>query len=317
MRKKQVNVHTQFLGGGFGRRGDGDFVREAVRLAREVDGPVQLVWTRQDDIQHDRYRPANYTILKASLDTEGRPEAWFQRVVGPPLALNGININYAISHIRIECVEQDPGVPTGAWRSVGASQNAFAVECFIDELANSAGIDPIDYRLALLKANSRHLKVLEIAADKAGWRRPAVHGRHSGVAFFHGFKSTVAQIAEVSVSTAGEIKVHRVVCVIDCGIVVNPDQVMAQLEGAIIFGLSAALKGQISIEQGQIQQANFEDYPILTLAETPEIEVHIVPSQDPPGGVGEPGVPPIAPAVANAVFAATGKRLRSLPLQIG
>ncbi len=316
MRKKQVKVHTQFLGGGFGRRGDGDFVREAVRLAREVDVPVQLVWTRQDDIQQDRYRPANYTLLKASLDKDGRPEAWFQRVVGPPLALDGINIVYAIPHIRIECVKQDPGVPTGAWRSVGASQNAFAVECFIDELADSAGIDPVDYRLALLNANSRHLKVLEIAADKAGWRCSNTSGRHSGVAFFHGFKSTVAQIAEVSVLTSGEIKVHRVVCVIDCGIAVNPDQVMAQMEGAIIFGLSAALKGQITIEQGQIQQANFEDYPILTLAETPEIEVHIVPSQEFPGGVGEPGVPPIAPAVANAVFAATGKRLRSLPLRM-
>ena len=313
---EHVLVHTQFLGGGFGRRGDSDFVREAVQIATTVENPVQLVWTRQDDIQYDHYRPANYTVMKAVLDTQGKPLAWFQRVVGPSLALDGVNIAYAMPNFRIEFVKQDPQVPTGAWRSVGASQNAFSIECFIDELAHSAGTDPLEYRLALLAQAPRFARVLRTAAEKAGWQRNAMGDRHQGVAFYHSFKSAVAQIAEVSVSATGEIVVHRVVCAIDCGIAVNPDQVAAQIEGAIVFGLSAALKGEITIENARIQQSTFEDYPILTMAQTPQIEVHIVSSKEPPGGVGEPGVPPIAPAVANAAFAATGKRLRSLPLRL-
>jgi isoquinoline 1-oxidoreductase beta subunit len=274
------------------------------------------MWTRQDDIRHDRFRPANYTLMKAALDEHNRPSAWIQRVVGPPLALDGVNIPYAIPNIGIEFVEEDPQVPTSAWRAVGASQNAFSVECFIDELAHAAGTDPLEYRLDLLTEEPRYTRVLTLAAEKADWKASSTYGRYQGIAFYYSFKSPVAQIAEVSVNNEGSILVHRVVCAIDCGIAVNPAQVVAQVEGAIVFGLSAALKGEITIENGRIQQSTFEDYPILTLAETPKIEVHIVPSTQPPCGVGEPGVPPIAPAVANAVFAATGKRLRSLPLRV-
>ncbi len=313
---EHVHVHTQYLGGGFGRRGDTDFVREAVHIARVSDKPVQLMWTRQDDFQYDQFRPANLNLIKAALDHNQKPLAWFQRVVGPPLALDGVKVPYAIPNVSIEFVEEDPNVPTSAWRAVGASQNAFSIECFIDELAHAAHEDPLRYRLELLTEEPRYTRVLSLAAEKANWNGRSTNGRYQGVAFYDSYKSAVAQIAEVSVTNEDAIIVHRVVCAIDCGIAVNPDQVVAQVEGGIVFGLSAALSGEITIENGQIQQATFSDYPILTLAQTPSIEVYIVPSSESPRGVGEPGVPPIAPAVANAVFAATGKRLRSLPLRV-
>jgi isoquinoline 1-oxidoreductase beta subunit len=237
-------------------------------------------------------------------------------VVGPSLSLEGVSNPYAIPNLREESVREDPGVPTGAWRSVGASQNAFAIECFIDELAHAAARDPFTYRQQLLTHQPRYQKVLELAARQSGWGQPLPTGQHRGIAFYYSFKSAVAQVAEVAVSPEGAIRVHRVVCAVDCGVAVNPDSVIAQMEGGIVFGLSAALKGEITIEEGRVQQSTFEDYPILTLAETPAIEVYIVSSTDPPGGVGEPGVPPIAPAVANAVFAAAGQRLRSLPLRL-
>lgn len=312
----QVRVHTEFLGGGFGRRGESDFVREAVELATLLEEPVQVVWTREDDMRHDFFRPANYARLRAGLDETGAPLAWFQRIVGPSLALDGVSNPYAIPNLREESVHEDPGVPTGAWRSVGASQNAFAIECFVDELAHAAGRDPFSFRHELLAHQPRYQKVLEAAAQKSGWGQPLPTGRHRGIAFYYSFKSAAAEVAEVSVCPKGNIRVHRVVCAIDCGLAVNPDLASAQIEGGIVFGLSAALKGAITIENGQVQQSSFEDYPILTLAETPEIEVHILPSTLPPTGVGEPGVPPIAPAVANAVFAATGRRLRTLPLRL-
>ncbi len=313
---ESVHVHTQYLGGGFGRRGDTDFVREAVQVAQVIDRPIQLLWTRQDDFQYDRFRPANSTLLKAALDQRGRPTAWFQRVVGPPLALDGVTVPYAIPNVSIEFVEEDPKVPTSAWRAVGASQNAFSIECFVDELAHASGEDPLEYRLSLLKDEPRYTNVLSLAAEKANWTSGTQHGAYQGIACYRSYKSTVAQVAEVSVTNEGTLAVHRVVCAIDCGIAVNPDQVAAQVEGAIVFGLSAALHGEITVKNGQIQQSTFADFPILTLAQTPKIEVHILPSRKPPCGVGEPGVPPIAPAVANAVFAATGQRLRSLPLRV-
>jgi isoquinoline 1-oxidoreductase beta subunit len=266
-------------------------------------------------MRHDHYRPANHTRLRAGFH-KGALVAWFQRIVGPPLALDGIDLPYAIPNIREEHVTVDPGIPTGPWRSVGASQNAFVIESFIDELAHAAASDPFAFRQKLLRKAPRHRAVLELAAEKAGWSTPPPHGRHRGIAVYYSFGSYVAQVAEVSVSQAGAIKVHRVTCAIDCGIAVNPDLVASQMEGAIAFGLSAALKGEITIERGRVMQANFKDYPILTFSEMPEVEVHIVPRQDDPGGVGEPGVPPIAPAVANAVFAATGRRLRRLPLRL-
>lgn len=312
--EQQVRVHTQFQGGGFGRRLQTDFVAEAVHLSRDLGVPVQVIWTRADDLQHDFYRPAHAMWLQAALDKGGLPSAWFARVAGPGLALDGVDLPYAIPHVREEHLEIDSAVPVGAWRSVGASNNAFPIECFIDELAHRAGRDPLEYRIALLDDAPRHRAALELAANKAGWGAPIGAGRGLGVAVYHSFDAVVAQVAEVSV-TGGVIRVERIVCAIDCGIVVTPDAVRAQLEGGIAFGLSAALHEEIRIADGRVQQASLQDYPILTLPEMPEVEVHIVPSKAPPGGVGEPGVPVIAPAVANAVFAATGQRLRLLPLR--
>ena len=312
--QSQVRVHTTFLGGGFGRRLQHDFVAEAVEIAKAIARPVQVLWTRSDDMQHDFYRPANVASCKAGLDSNGMPIAWVQRVAGPALALDGIDVPYAIAHLHEVHVEEDPGIPTGPWRSVGASQNAFAIECFVDELAWQARQDPLVFRRALLAESPRHRAVLELAAAKSGWGSPLPEGRGRGIAVYQSFGSWVAQVAEVSLLPDCAIRVHHVVCAIDCGSVVNPDIVSSQLEGAVIFGLSAALYGQITIRDGAVEQKSFEDYPIVTLRDSPEIEIHIVPSRRPPGGVGEPGVPPIAPAVANAVFAATGTRIRSLPL---
>jgi isoquinoline 1-oxidoreductase beta subunit len=311
----RVRIHTTLLGGGFGRRLDSDFVGEAVRVAKVVGRPIQVLWTRDDDMRHDHYRPANYTRLRAGLDQGGVPVAWFQQIVGPPLALGGVDLPYGIPNIREEHVTVDPGIPTGPWRSVGASQNAFVIESFIDELAHAAASDPFTFRQKLLRNAPRHRAVLELASEKAGWTTPLPQGRHRGIAVYHSFGSYVAQVAEVSINPAGAISVHRVTCAIDCGIAVNPDLIAAQMEGGIAFGLSAALKGEITIQGGRAVQANFKDYPILTFPEMPQVDVHIIARQDEPGGVGEPGVPPIAPAVANAVFAATGRRLRRLPLR--
>jgi isoquinoline 1-oxidoreductase beta subunit len=311
--KQAVRIHTTFLGGGFGRRLQSDFVAEAVQLSQKLKAPVQVLWSRDDDLQHDFYRPANAAWLRAAL-RRGRPVAWFQRVAGPDLALDGVDIAYAIPNIQVEAVRSDPGVPTGPWRSVGESQNAFAVEGFMDELAHVAGADPFEFRRSLLPRGSRHRAVLELAAQKANWGAPLppAHGR--GIAVYHSYGSWVAQVAEVSVGQGGELRVHRVVCAIDCGIAVNPDTIGAQLEGAVAFALSAALFEAITLERGQVQQKSFEDYRLLVMREMPAVEVYILPSREQPGGVGEPGVPPLAPAVANAVFAATGKRRRSLPL---
>lgn len=312
---ERIRIHTTFLGGGFGRRLDADFVDEAARVAKAVGRPVQVLWTRDDDMHHDHYRPASYTRLRAGLDKRGAPLAWFERIVGPGLALGGVDLPYAIPNIREEHVMVDPGVPTGPWRSVGASQNAFVIESFIDELAYAAKSDPFTFRQKLLYKAPRHRAVLELAAGKAGWTVAPPQGRHRGLAVYHSFGSYVAQVAEVSISADDAINVHRVVCAIDCGVAVNPDLIGAQMEGAIAFGLSAALKNEITVERGRVMQATFKDYPILTFQEMPQVEVHILARQDEPGGVGEPGVPPIAPAVANAIFAATGHRMRRLPLR--
>jgi len=315
--RKIVRIHTTWLGGGFGRRLTQDFVTEAVQVAKATGKPIHLLWTRDDDLRHDHYRPGNYTRLRGGLDAAGKPVAWFQRIVGPALALDPVDFPYAIPNVREEHVEEDPGIPTGPWRSVAESQNAFTVECFIDELAHAAGADPFLFRRDLLADAPRHRAVLETAAERSGWGGKPPRGRHRGIALYSSYGSWVAQVAEISVTRGGRIRVHRVVCAIDCGTVVNPDIVAAQLEGAVVFGLTAALKGEISFEKGAVVERDFRDYPLLTIAEAPEVEVHIVPSDEPPGGVGEPGVPPIAPAVANAVFAATGERLRTLPLRLG
>jgi len=329
----QVKVHTTYLGGGFGRRLEADYAVEAAELSRKIGGPVQVLWTRPDDMTHGFYRPSAYGKLACALDASGAPVAWTHRIVSPgifrrmsgqpkdgPRRVDGAAIEgasnhpYAIKNVLVDYVEKDPGIPTGAWRSVGSSQNAFITECFIDEVAQAAGKDPYEFRRALLKDKPRHLAVLDLAAKKAGWGTPLPKGRGRGIAVAESFGSWVAEVAEVSVAPDGTVKVHKVVAAVDCGTCVNPDGVEAQISGGIIFGLSAALFGAITIDRGRVVEQNFDRYRMVRMSQVPEIEVYIVPSDEAPGGVGEPGVPPVAPAVVNAIAAATGKRHRSLPL---
>ena len=329
----QVMIHTTFLGGGFGRRSEQDFVSEAVQISKTVRAPVKLLWTREDDMQHDFYRPATYNLLSAGIGGRGALLSWRHHIVGPSIFArvfpksikNGIdptsvegaaNLPYAVPNIHVTYVLDDPGVPVGFWRSVGSSQNTFVTECFLDEVAHATGKDPYQMRRALLKKHPRHLAVLDLAARQADWGRPLPPGRHHGIAVAGSFGSYVAEVAEVSISAHGGVRVHRVVCAVDCGMVVNPDTVKAQMESGIVYGLSAALADEITIKDGRVQQSNFDDYPVLRMDSMPEIEVHIVRSAEPPGGIGEPGTPPIAPAVANAVFAATGRPIRRLPIRI-
>jgi isoquinoline 1-oxidoreductase beta subunit len=326
----KINIQVPYLGGGFGRRYFSDVCVQAARLAMESGGdPVQLIWSREQDMAHDYYRPAYAARCKAGLDREGRLTAWETMSVGSsmgaPALLDGTtdgasNTAYAFPTARIAHHTIESPVSVGIWRSVNHTQNAFFTESFVDECAFATGQDPVAFRGALLKDNDRHMRVLRRVAALANWSQPLPAGaegakRGRGMAIHRAFDSVVAQVAEVSVSPAGEIRVHHVLCVIDCGIAVNPNLVRQQMEGAIVFGLSAALHGEITIDRGQVQQSNFHDYAPLRMAECPDIQVDIIPSDAPPGGVGEPGTPPIAPAVANAVFAATGQRLRTLPLR--
>jgi len=330
-----VRIHTTFLGGGFGRRAEIDFITDAVELSKATHVPVKVVYSREDDIQHDMYRPASYNVLAAGLGTDGNPLAWTHRAVsgGPmmrffpsmvpagqpdPSAMEGAaNIPYAIANIHVDWARGETGVPVGFWRSVGSSQNAFVTESFIDELAAAAGVDPLAYRIRLLQAPGavRHLRALEAVAERSQWRSALPAGRARGVAVAESFGSVVAEVAEVSLNADGTPRVHRVVCVVDCGTAVNPLTIEAQMQGAIVYGLSAALHGAITIERGRVMQSNFHDYAPLRLDEMPQVEVHILPSTALPSGVGEPGTPPIAPAVCNALFALTGKRIRRLPIR--
>ncbi len=328
---EKVAVHTTMLGGGFGRRGEMDFIVDAVETAKAVGAPVKVLWTREDDMRHGFYRPATYNVFRARLDGSGNPSAWWCRVVGPGIliqkgrakpgtvdaaAMSGVaDIPYAIPNIRVESTDKDFGVPVGSWRSVGPSQNAFITESFVDELAHAAGQDPYEYRRALLGKARRHRGVLELAATKAGWGSPLPAGRARGIAVAFSFGSYAAHVAEVSVAPDGKVRVHRIVCAIDAGIAVNPDQVEAQMEGGAIYALTAALYGEITIDHGRVQQSNFHDYPMMRIAEAPPVEVHILDSGEAPGGIGEPSVPSVAPAVTNAIFALTGKRIRRLPIR--
>lgn len=336
---ENVTVHTPYLGGGFGRRAEIDVVMQAVAVAKRMTGtPVQLIWSREEDMRHDVYRPAAAARLRASIDTAGNVTAFVARVVSqsctgsftarllPAAASDAMkdkttteglfDLPYALSHRRIEHVLTHEPVPVGFWRSVGHSHNAFFAEGFIDECAAAAKKDPFEFRRALLANAPRHRKVLEVAAEKAGWGTPLLAGVGRGIALAESFHSIVAQVAEVTVRD-GRPVVLRIVCAIDCGFAVHPDTVAAQMESGIVFGLSAALHGEITLKAGRVEQGNYTDYPILSLAETPRIEVHIVESGvEHLGGVGEPGTPPVAPAVCNAIFAATGKRIRELPIRL-
>ena len=328
--KEKVRIHTTLLGGGFGRRLESDFVAEAVSISKAVRAPVKVIWSREDDTKHGFYRPATYNQLSAGLDAQNKPVAWMHHIVAPPILLkfgplqDGIDrtsidgaadLPYAVPNILVNQVAADlAGIPLGFWRSVGASQNAFVVESFMDELALLAGRDPYDFRRELLQAKPRHLRTLELAATKAGWGTPLPAGRARGIALAEWEPTTCAEVAEVSVAPDGTVRVHRVVCAVDCGPVVNPDTIEAQMQGGVVFGLTAALYGEITVEKGRVQQSNFPDYPMLHMAEMPVVEVYLVPSTDAQGGIGEPSVPPTAPAVCNAIFAATGKRIRRLPI---
>ncbi len=335
LKPEQVTLETTFLGGGFGRRASSgcDFVAEAVQVAKEIRQPVKVIRTREDDMRAGYYRPLWHDRVAACLDDAGMPLAWHHRIVGQSILAgtpfesamvkDGIddtsvegaaNTTYAIPNLQIELHSPKNAVTVLWWRSVGHSHTAFVMESFMDELAHAAGKDPYLYRRQLLAKHPRILKVLETAAQKFGWSRPLPKGRGRGIAVHESFGSYVAQVAEVSLDAKGNIQVHRVVCSVDCGRIVNPDTVRAQMESGIAFGLSAALYGEITIKNGRVAQGNFHDYQLVRMQAMPEVEVHIIDSSEPPGGVGEPGVPPIAPAVANALFAASGARMRSLPM---
>src|SRR4051812_183677 len=328
----KIVVHNHLIGGGFGRRLEVDGVIRAVQIAQHVDGPVKLVWTREEDIQHDMYRPYWFDRLSAGLDDKGMPVAWSHRFAGssvlarwappffnigldPDTTEGAIDLVYGLPNMHVEYVRvEPPGIPTAFWRSVGPSHTVFVVESFIDELAAAAKQDPVAYRLALLDKTPRAKGALALVAEKAGWGQSLPERSGRGVSLQHAFASYMAMVAEVEVSKDGSVRVRRVVCAVDCGTVINPDTVQAQIQSAVIFGITAALHGQITLKGGRVEQSNFHDYEMLRMNEAPAIEIHIVPSSQPPGGMGEAGTSAIVPAVANAIFAATGKRLRKMPI---
>lgn len=327
----KVTVHNHLLGGGFGRRLEIDSVTRAVQIARKVDGPVKVIWTREEDVQHDMYRPYFYDRVSAGLGPNGQPVAWTHRITGSsilkrwlPAAYNSgfdpetvdgaVTPPYALPNVLIEYVNHEPPIPTAFWRGVGPTHNIFVVESFIDELAAAAKADPLSYRLALLEENPRARAVLQLAAEKAQWGRAMGERQGRGLSVQFAFGTYMAQVAEVEVARDGSVAVRRVVCAADAGVIVNPDTVHAQIQSAVIFGISGALYGQATLKNGRIEQSNFHDVRVLRINEAPAIEIHIIPSAEPPGGMGEPGTSCLAPAVTNAIFAATGRRVRRLPV---
>ena len=331
---EKVQIHNHLIGGGFGRRLDVDGITQAVAIAKQVDGPLKIVWSREEDIQHDVYRPYYYDRFTAGLDAQNKLIAYHHRVTAssilarwaPPAFVNGLDADavegaakqmpYGIPNILVDFVrDEPPGLTTGWWRGVGPTHNIFVVESFIDELAAATKTDPVDFRRSMLAGQPRLLAVLNLAAEKAGWGAPLAEGAGRGVSVQFAMGSYLSQVAEVEVSKQGEVNVRRVVCAVDCGQIVNPDTIIAQIEGGIIFGLSAALWGEITLKGGRVEQHNFNDYRVLRISETPIIEVHLVKNGEAPGGIGEPGTIGVAPAVSNAIFAATGKRIRRLPIK--
>jgi isoquinoline 1-oxidoreductase beta subunit len=329
---EKVIVHNHLLGGGFGRRLEVDGVTRAVEIAKRVDVPVKVIWTREEDVQHDMYRPYWFDRISVGLDAAGKPVAWNNRFAGssviarwlPPGFKDGldpdstegaIDLVYDIPNFHVEYVRvEPPGIPTAFWRSVGPSHNVFVTESVIDEMAAAAKQDPVAYRRALLGKSPRAKAVLDLAAAKAGWGRPLPKGSGRGISLQSVFGSYLAQVAEVEVAKDGSVRVRRVVCAMDCGTVVNPDTVQAQLQSGTNFGVTAALYGEITLKDGRVQQTNFDTYQMLRLNEAPAIEVYTVQSSEPPGGMGETGTSGIVPAISNAIFAATGKRLRKMPV---
>jgi isoquinoline 1-oxidoreductase beta subunit len=331
----QVELHVMTPGGFFGRRAvpDADVIVEVVSVVKAIGGraPVKVLWTREDDTKGGRYRPMYHHTLRAGLDASGNPVGWQHRIVGQsilagsPFAAavrNGVdatsvegaaNLPYAVPNLLVDLVTTDVKVPVLWWRAVGSTHTAYATEVFIDELAEAAGKDPVEFRRGLLGGHARHRAVLDLAAEKAGWSEPLAPGRFRGVAVHESFSSYVAQVVEISLKPDGGVRAERVVCAVDVGLPINPDNIRAQVEGGIGFGLGAILKGEITLEDGRVVQGNFDSYQVLTIDEMPQVEVHIVPSQESPTGIGEPGVPPLGPALANAYYAATGKRIRILP----
>ena len=314
----RVRVNVTLLGGGFGRRLQTDYAADAVRVSKAVGAPVQVVWTREDDMQHDFYRPCTYNVLRGGLDSEGWPIAWLHRVAGPSsrgLVVGGSTPPYAIPNFQIESHIRETGVPIGAWRSVGPSQNGFVVETFIDELAFAAKKDPFEFRRKLLSRSPRLRRALEVAAEKSGWGKPLPAGVGRGIAAVEGFGSAVAEVVEASVTKYGKLTIHRIIAAVDCGPIVNPNTLEAQVEGGIVYSLSSVLKDEITIAKGRTVQGNFDDYRLMTIDEMPKVEMHIIPSTESVGGIGEPGLPPVAPALCNAIFAASGIRIRRLPIR--
>jgi len=332
VKPESVKVHTTYLGGGFGRRGWSDFVAESTIISKAMGAPVQVTWTREDDTQHDYYRPASYIKMSAGLGVDGKPTAFTARVACdsimswffPGSITNGLDsssvegvsdIAYDIPNILVDYHLMKGPIPMGFWRSVGASQNGFFSESFVDELAAAAKKDPYEFRRDLLAKQPRLLGVLNLAAQKAGWGSPLPKGRFRGIACLEAFSTYAAEVVEISIDKDGTVNVHRVVAALDCGRVINPDTAEGQVSGAIVYGITAALKTEITIDRGRVVQTNFDTNPMLRMNEVPKIEVYFVPSEQTPTGLGEPAVPPVAPAIGNAIFVATGKRLRRLPFK--
>ncbi len=348
LKPEQAQVHVTMLGGGFGRRANPDFALEAVQISKAVKAPVKVQWTREDDMQHDFYRPASHHKIAAGLDGDGNVVAWHHRIAAPSIEAyftpktekpgesetEGVaDMPYDVPNLRTDFALAQSGVPRGWWRSVEHSINGFVINSFLAELADASGRDPIALRLAMIPKgfvqkfedeknparqwpymSDRLRGVIELARDKSGWDKPLPAGRARGFAAHHSFFSYTAQVAEVSMERDGSVKVHRIVCAVDCGIPLNPDGIRAQMEGAIVYGLSAALAQKITLENGRVQQSNFHDFPLMTIAQMPRVEVHIVSSTHPPTGTGEPGLPPATAAVTNAMFRLTGARIRTLPI---